>query len=273
VRTQHEPKSAALAVRSCDGVQVMNTTRFPKNVCAALAVAPILLAFLLDPVMAAEPAMHDHMAAENPADQNVTCIPVAERVGRKLGCFVTHTETLGKLPKVPLYWHLYKYKTREAADSAKETYSSVVESYGVEWLFTIAAATWHAKGGEKVAMVGPLPISDAASYTAEYMEATFVPGMRSMVHRHPGPEAWYVLSGEQCLETPGRRTIVRAKESSVVPEGPPVALYGSGDSERRSLVLVLHDSSKPRGMPASDWKPSGLCTGAAENAGLNSQLR
>ena len=249
----------------------MNTTRFPNKVCAALAATGALLTFVLGPVMAAEPSMLDHAAADNPADQNVRCIPVAERAGRKLGCFVTHTETLGKLPKGPLYWHLYRYPSRAAAESAKETYGSVMESYGDVWLFTIAAATWHAKGGEKVATVGPLPTSDAASYTAEYMEATFAPGMRSMVHRHPGPEAWYVLSGEQCLETPGRRTIVRAKESSVVPEGPPMALYGTGKSERRSLVLILHDSSKPMGMPAPDWKPSGLCTGAAESAALNTQ--
>src|SRR6185295_20140385 len=98
----------------------MNTTRFPNKVCAALAATGALLTFVLGPVVAAEPSMLDHAAADNPADQNVRCIPVAERAGRKLGCFVTPTETLGKLPKGPLYWHLYRYPSRAAAESAKD---------------------------------------------------------------------------------------------------------------------------------------------------------
>ena len=239
----------------------MNTTRSPGQACAAPFWACILFAVPLGSAVSAEPPTHDHMASDNPAQQDVTCIPVAERAGRKLGCFITRTELLGRLPKIPLYWHLYKYLTREAAESAKGDYGSVVESYGDVWLFTIAAATWNAKGGERIARVGPLPVADTASYSAQYMEATFTPGMHSTVHRHPGPEAWYVLSGEQCLETPGRRMVVRARGSGVVPEGLPMVLLGTGKSERRSLVLILHDSLKPAGMPASDWQPSGLCAG------------
>jgi quercetin dioxygenase-like cupin family protein len=191
----------------------------------------------------------------------VQCVPLAERADRKLGCFITQTELLGKLPKIPLYWHLLKFQTREAAETAKARYGSVVNSFGDIWLFTIAPASWNAKSGVRVARVGPLPINDYASYTAEYMEATFVPGMSSRVHRHPGPEAWYMLSGEQCLETPGHSIVVRAGESAVVPEGPPMQLFGTGQSERRSLVLILHDSSKPMAMAATDWRPSGLCAG------------
>jgi quercetin dioxygenase-like cupin family protein len=212
--------------------------------------------------------MHDHTASDDPSQQNVRCVPVAERADRKLGCFITHTEVLGKLPHVPLYWHLFKYQMREAAESAKGEYGSVVESYGDVWLFTIAAATWNAKGGERIARVGPLPIAVTASYTAEYMEATFVPGMHSRVHRHPGPEAWYVLSGEQCLETPGQRMVVKANEGAVIPEGPPMELFGTGQSERRSLVLILHDSSKPMTMPATDWRPSGLCSSTSATKSL-----
>jgi hypothetical protein len=69
-----------------------------------------------------------------------------------------------------------------------------------------------------------------------------------------------VLAGEQCLETPGQRQIVRAGESGIVPEGPPMVLTGIGASERRSLVVILHDAAKPMSVPAPDWKPEGLCT-------------
>jgi len=91
------------------------------------------------------------------------------------------------------------------------------------------------------------------------MEATFAPGMESIVHRHSGPEAWYVLAGEQCLETPDGKTVVRAGQSAIVPAGPPMRLTGTGTVQRRSLVLVLHDTSQPWITPTSDWTPKGLC--------------
>jgi quercetin dioxygenase-like cupin family protein len=75
-----------------------------------------------------------------------------------------------------------------------------------------------------------------------------------------GPEAWYVLTGEQRLETPGNRIIVRAGESGIVPEGPPMMLVGTGTAKRQALVLVLHDSSKPMTSLAPDWKPAELCS-------------
>lgn len=236
----------------------MRTIRSLIQVRTALPSVCILLSFVLGPALRAAPSSPDRAVSEDLA-QNVACVPVAERAGRKRGCFITHTELLGKLPKIPLYWHLHKYQTRQGAESAKEDHGSVVDSFGDVWLFTIAPESWNAKGGERIARVGPLPITDTASYTVEYMEAIFGPGMRSRVHRHPGPEAWYVLSGEQCLETPGQRMVAKAGESAVVPEGPPMQLFGTGQSERRSLVMILHDSSKPMTMPATDWKPSGLC--------------
>lgn len=188
-----------------------------------------------------------------------TCVPVSERAGRELGCFITASQVLGKLPEAPLYWHLDTYPTRAAAEAAKGANGTVVESYGKVWLFTIAEAGWRPPGGERIAAVGPLPVSSAERYTTVYMEATFMPGMQSVVHRHPGPEAWYVLAGEQCLETPEGKSVVRAGESGIVPGGPPMRLTGTGRVQRRSLVLILHDTSKHWASPAPDWTPKGLC--------------
>jgi len=91
------------------------------------------------------------------------------------------------------------------------------------------------------------------------MEAVFAPGMHTSVHRHSGAEAWYVLAGAQCLETPDRIIVARAGEGAVVPEGPPMALSGIGDDIRRSVVLVIHDSSEPWMTVTSDWAPQGRC--------------
>jgi quercetin dioxygenase-like cupin family protein len=190
----------------------------------------------------------------------VNCIPATERAGGELGCFIIGTTVLGKLPDEPMYWYLDTYATREAAEKAKGEYGTVVESYAKIWLFTISNQNWKASGGQRVARAGPLPLAGASSYTAHYMEAPFIPGMRSAVHRHPGPEAWYVLTGEQCLETPGHRTIVRAGESAIIPAGPPMMLVGTGTSKRQALVLVIHDSSESMTSLAPDWKPAELCS-------------
>ena len=36
------------------------------------------------------------------------------------------------------------------------------------------------------------------------MEGITTSGTTTPVHRHPGPEVWYTLAGQACLETPSR---------------------------------------------------------------------
>jgi hypothetical protein len=38
-------------------------------------------------------------------------------------------------------------------------------------------------------------------------------------------------------------------------------LTATGTVQRKALVLILHDSSKPPTTPERDWKPKGLCKG------------
>ncbi len=188
-----------------------------------------------------------------------TCVPASERAGRTLGCYIVATQSFGLLGREPVFWHLDTYPTRAAAEAAKGTRGTVTETLGQVWLFTIADEAWRPVGGERVAKVGPLPINADIAYAAMYMEAEFAPGMKSVVHRHPGPEAWYNLTGETCLETPEGRLLSRGGETLIVPGGPPMELTATGTDTRRSLVLILHDTSMPAGMAAPDWKPKGLC--------------
>jgi quercetin dioxygenase-like cupin family protein len=188
------------------------------------------------------------------------CIPVSERNG-ELGCFILADSSVGELPQLPLYWHLTTYPTRDAAQAAKGPRGTVVESLGKVWLLTIAETEWHApSGGESVAKIGPLPVPSGKSFSAHYMEAVMLPGAESGVHRHPGPEAFYNLSGEVCLETPAGKSVGRTGgEAVVIPAGAPMRLSVVGTEKRRSLVLVLHESSTPWMTPAPDWTPQGLC--------------
>jgi len=189
-----------------------------------------------------------------------TCQPVAARTTDR-GCWIVANESLGQLPAGPLFWHLHAYESRTAAQAAKGPGETVLESLGMVWLTKVAPAGWKPPGGERVAEIGPLPVIAGETYIAQYMEAVFPPGFDTPVHRHPGPEAWYTVAGEVCLETPGRKAVGRAgdKDGVIVPGGQPMRLSVIGKEERRSLVLILHESSKPHTAPAPDWKPEGLC--------------
>ena len=197
-------------------------------------------------------ALYDPAWAQN-------CQPVSQRTG-ELGCWIMATTVLGPLPEQPIFWHLDAFPTRAAAEAAKGPRGTVVESLGKVWLLTIDGAGWRPSGGERVAEIGPLPASAGVAYVSEYMEAVFTPGMTAPVHRHPGPEAWYTMSGETCLETPDGKMVGRAGGAPViVPGGPPMHLTATGTETRRALVLILHDASQAATTPASDWTPKGLC--------------
>ena len=138
----------------------------------------------------------------------------------------------------------------------------MVEAFDKVWLLTIADAGWRSQGGTHVANIGPVPVKPGRGYTAQFMEAVFSPGMKTRVHRHSGAEAWYTVSGETCLETPDGVMVGRAGgDHVIVPEGPPMELTATGSEVRRALVPILHDSTQPATIPASDWTPKGLCKG------------
>lgn len=189
------------------------------------------------------------------------CRPVSERarIG-DVGCWIVAHASTDQLTQQQVYWHLDVYPTRAAAEAASGPRGTVVESYGKVWLFTIADKGWRPSGGERIAEIGPLPVIANRKYMAQYMEATFDPGMTAPSHEHPGPEAWHTLAGETCLETPEGRFIGRAGEPPVIiPGGPPMHLTATGTEQRRALVLILHDAAGDPSIPRRDWVPQGLC--------------
>ena len=186
------------------------------------------------------------------------CRPVSERTG-EVGCWILANQPVGHIAQSQIFWLLDAYPSREAAEAAKSARGTVVQALGKVWLLTIEDMGWRGPGGERVAQIGPLPISPGA-YSAQYMEAVFTPGMTSATHTHAGPEAWYTVTGEMCLETPDGKQIGRAGGPPViVPGGPPMHLTATGTELRRALVLILHESSKPSTTLAHHWTPKGLC--------------
>jgi len=188
------------------------------------------------------------------------CKPVSERT-TELGCWILTDHPVGRIAQAQPYWHLDVYPTRDAANKAKGPRGTVVESLGKVWLLTIEKAGWRPKlKGKRMAEIGPLPITPGEEYSAVFMEAIADPGMISAIHNHSGPEAWYTLSGETCLETPSGKMIGTVGSPPViVPGGPPMLLTATGTERRRTLTLILHESSKPPTTMVHDWTPKGLC--------------
>ncbi|MBZ5629741.1 MAG: hypothetical protein LAO06_12840 [Acidobacteriia bacterium] len=190
-----------------------------------------------------------------------TCKPISERTG-DVGCWIISDTALGPLQQPRVFWHLDVYPTRAAAEESKQPGGTVVDSLGKIWLLTIAKAGWRpSHQGKRIAEIGPLSIAAGKEYSALYMEAIMLPGMTSAIHTHSGPEAWYTEAGETCLETPAGKLVGGAKDAPViVPASSPMLLTATGNEQRRALVIILHETSKPPTTVIHDWTPKGLCS-------------
>jgi quercetin dioxygenase-like cupin family protein len=207
--------------------------------------------------------------ARNPGLPGWCETPVADRKAEP-GCYTTSITQLGLLPREPLYWHLDTFSDRAEAEAKRGARGTVVDGHGKHWLFTIAPQAWRPGAGQRVALIGPLVVEPETAYTAHYMETVISPGFQDGTgagHRHPGPEAWFVVAGGQCLETPNGVMTGHAGQSMLAPEGWPMAISSLGTEIRRAVVLILHRTGEPYVMavgaqpdaPHAHWEPKGLC--------------
>ena len=186
------------------------------------------------------------------------CRPVAERT-REVGCWIVAQAPLGRLSEPAIFWHLDSYPTRAEAEAGKGPRGTVIEALGKVWLSSLEPAGWRPSSGVRVAEIGPLLVKPGEQYTVQYMEAIFSPGMTTEVHYHPGPEALYTTAGEVCFEMPHGKIVGRSGEGTIMQAGHLHTLTATGTEQRRSLALVIHESSQPWRLPSSDWTPAGLC--------------
>jgi hypothetical protein len=193
-----------------------------------------------------------------------TCLPISERAGRDVGCWLIVAEPLGQLSGSEVFWHLDTFPTRAAAEAAKVPRGTVVEALGEVWLFTIGEAGWRPSGGVRVAEVGPIFVKAGKQYTAQYAEGISNPGDVTPKHRHPGAEAWYTMAGAFCAEAADGKTYVGTAGQGIVIQADDtgwsmMTLVATGTEVRRSIFLVLHQSGHSWTAPAPEWTPKGLC--------------
>ena len=197
-------------------------------------------------------AGHEHLT-------EIACVDVPPGEKRPdFGCFNVGVVSGLHFSQAAVYWHLLAFPSRKAADAAKSATGIVAEEDGRVWLSEFGPRNAASRKGEVIAVVGPLRLPAAKSYTAVLSYAVMRPGDKSRVHTHPGPEGWYVLAGKQCLETPAGPHSAQAGGTMTVRSNTPMQLNVTGKTLRRAFALVIHDSAHERGTP-SDWKPPGAC--------------
>lgn len=200
-------------------------------------------------------------ASHSPSKHRTTCDDLAPGAARpELGCFNIARVTGLRFRDSLVYWHLSTYPSRAEAEASRSGTGVVVEEAGKVWLNELGPSDRQPRGGQHVASIGPLVLPQAPVYTAVYSFAVMRPGQRSIVHTHPGPEGWYMLAGEQCLETSIGVFRGGVGQTVVAPANVPMELTITGNQLRRSLLVVVHDARETRGK-RSEWQPIGACGG------------
>lgn len=173
------------------------------------------------------------------------CAPDSpERRGEE-GCTILASRLLVGSTAAPIYWHIERYDLLSAAVKAAGPDSVAAEAHGTAWLLTVEGRTVRRHGGSDVAWIGPLALPAADRYTMRVLSTLLMPGGSTPVHTHSGPEIFYVVSGEQCVETVSEARRLAPGSSHVVPVDTIHRGRVVGSGPRRALALVLHDAARP----------------------------
>lgn len=173
-----------------------------------------------------------------------------------VGCYKTNEIALVDAP-AQVYWQIRQFDSPEAAEAEakRHRWAAVTHIHGRTWLYVLGDEHETIAGGEQRAVIGPLAMPDKSA-KATFSEAIFPPGMRTRVHSHPGPEAFYVVEGEQCMESPRDKRMIGPGGTYIVSSGPHMQAAPKG---RRNLVLILAPANAPAVIPGGDWEPSDFC--------------
>lgn len=174
-------------------------------------------------------------------------------------CAILERKQIEVLPPFPVVWRLETFRSHAAAQRAETAAGVIVHVAGKEWLLTLAQKGERSRSGSFVAEVGPLRIPFARRYEIVGGEAYSAPGAVSRVHMHPGPEAWYLLAGAQCLEVPHAVLRADAAHGMSVAAGTPMKLTVTGATMRDAIFLEIGDATRPWTGPVH-WTPTGRCS-------------
>ena len=156
-----------------------------------------------------------------------------------------------ELPPGPLFWRLENFPTLKQAQGAAGPTSLAAEVEGQVWLFTLGLKGGASTGGTHVVDIGPLPPINASEYLLRVNRAGGAPGAKTKVHSHPGPEAFYVLTGKVGQRTPRGVSYVEAG-GTMIGHGAdtPMEVFNAGTTDLDELAIFVVDASRPFSSPA-----------------------
>jgi quercetin dioxygenase-like cupin family protein len=177
-----------------------------------------------------------------------TCAPDSPERRGGIGCSIIESKPLPEDLTAPVFWHIDRFDTLDAARAAVGPASIAFDAGGTSWLMTIESETSNHHGGRHVTHVGPLPLPKATKYAMVAQSAAFMPGMYSLVHHHSGVEAVYVVEGEACFETPTRAAKLHKGETLALPGDTAMRAVVMGTRRRYVLAVIVHDAGQPATM-------------------------
>ena len=181
-----------------------------------------------------------------------------ERRGQEGCTILVNRPLLGSLAE-PVYWHIDRFDSLEAAKKAAGPDGVAAEAHGSVWLMTVEATSEDHHGGRHVAAIGPLAMPAAGRYSMRVISTLLQPGSTTPVHTHPGPEVIYIVDGEQCMETPEVGHRLGAGQSLVLPAGVIHRGRVTGSGVRRALALNLYDAAHPASHDLAEPPPLAAC--------------
>ncbi|MES2272374.1 MAG: cupin domain-containing protein [Pseudomonadota bacterium] len=182
--------------------------------------------------------------------------PASEHLN-EAGCYLLAEMSVEHAPK-QVYWHIFEFPDVAAAETEarKHRWSKVVSAHASAWLYVIGERKIPVSSGKPSAIIGPMDVPSGNTVSVRFLTSTFPPGMRTRIHSHPGSEAFYVIEGEQCVETPTGRHRITAGHSYIVQSGIHVQAAARG---RKSLVALILPPGVAWSEPDTSWNPSQYC--------------
>lgn len=186
--------------------------------------------------------------ASGQGTQNRSAVKCAEdspeRRGEE-GCTILARRPLsGPLPG-SIYWHIDRFDSLEDAKKAAGPNGVAAEAHGSVWLMTVEGKTKDHHGGSHVALIGPLTLPAAEGYTMRVQSSLLKQGASTPIHTHSGPEVFYIVSGEQCLETQKAGHRLKSGKFFVLATDQVHRGRVQSVNMRGALALILHDSKQP----------------------------
>lgn len=181
-----------------------------------------------------------------------------ERRGEEGCTILTNRLLVGPLTKT-IYWHIDRFDSLEAAMKAAGPNSVATEAHGSFWLLTVETQAEDHHGGQHIDRIGPFELPSADRYMMRVLSSLLKPGSTTPIHTHSGPEVFYIVSGEQCIERSESSQRLSVGQSYIVPGSSVHRGRVIGSTARRALALILYAAAYPASRDLDNATPLVSC--------------